>query len=279
MKHTNKLLVAVLLIMCTSGVLFSQEKKTEVELSLSLNLNFGCYKESTFSNISQSILAPRFQLDSKFYTKNFLHIITADYFFCRPDSAMTRTTVIYKTYDPVTGASYYEPYNSNLSFHRIRLQYDLGYRLLKNDKMDFYIGGNFACNAYLQFENYPSITGLVSLGTSAAFRYKFNERHSLFLTSSIPLLGYGVRPSYAGCDAQLMKYAEEDFMKILTLGNFMSIHNYQALYFNLEYKYKVAKHFSAGVGFEFEYSRIAVPMERPLFFVDGCIKAAATVTF
>ena len=279
MKHTNKILAAALLMMCASGVLFSQEKKKQAELSLAMNLNFGCYKETTFANISHSLLAPRFQLDSKIYSGNFLHIITADYFFCRPDSAMTRTTVLYKTYDPISGTSYYEPYDSSLFFHRIRLQYDMGYSVLKNEKMNFYVGGNFACNAYLQFENYPSITGLISLGTSAAFKYQLNEHHSIFLTSSIPLLGYGVRPSYAGCDAQLMKYAEEDFMKILTLGNFISLHNYQSLYFDFEYKYKIAKHFSAGLGFEFEYSRIAVPQERPLYFVDGSINIAATVTF
>lgn len=279
MKHTNKLLVAILLMMCASGFLFSQEKKTQVELSLSINLNFGCYKETTFSNISQALFSPRLQLDTKIYSGNFLHIITADYFFCKPDSAMTRTTVLYNTYDPVSGTSNYESYNSNLSFHRIRLQYDMGYSVIKNEKMNFYVGGNFACNAYIQFENYPSITGLFSLGTAAAFNYKINERNSILLTGSIPLFGYGVRPSYAGCDAQLMKYAEENFMKIFTLGNFLSLHNYQSLNLNIEYKYQIAKHFLAGVGLEFEYSRIAVPMERPLYYVDGCLKATATFKF
>ena len=279
MKRTNKLLAVVMLIMCASGFLYSQEKKTHVDLSFSVNLNFGSYKETSFSNISQSVLAPRFQIDTKIYSGDFLHIITADYFFCRPDSAMTRTTVIYRNYDPITGEPYYEASNSSLSFHRIRLQYDLGYNVLKNEKYTFYVGGNFACNAYLQFENYPSITGLLSIGPSAAFKYNFNERHSISVTSSMPLIGFGVRPSYAGCDALLMKYAEEDFLKILSLGDFLSLHNYQALYFDIDYKFKLAKHYSAGLGFGFEYSRIAVPKERPLYYVDGCLKATATINF
>ena len=206
-------------------------------------------------------------------------MITADYFFCQPDSAMSNTTVIYRTYDPVTGESYYDESDSRLAFHRIRLQYDLGYNVLENDKYTFYVGGNFACNAYLQFENYPSITGLLSIGPITAFRYNFNERHSILTSASMPFLGYGVRPSYAGCDALLMKYAEEDFIKILTLGNFLSLHNYQALYFDIDYKFKLAKYFSAGLGFGFEYSRIAVPKERPLYYVDGCLKATATINF
>ena len=245
MKRTIRFLAVVMLTMCASGFLFAneKEKKTHVDLAFSVNFNFGCYKETTFSNISQSILSPRFQIDTKIYSGDFLHIITADYFFCRPDSAMTRTTVIYRNYDPLTGEPYYESSNSNLSFHRIRLQYDLGYDVLKNEKYSFYVGGNFACNAYLQFEN------------------------------------YGVRPSFAGCDALLMKYAEEDFIKILTLGNFLSLHNYQALYFDIDYKFKVAKYFSTGAGFGFEYSRIAIPQERPLYFVNGCLKASATINF
>ena len=138
MKRTIKLLAVLMLAMCTSGFLFAKEKKTYVDLSFSVNLNFGCYKETTFSNISQSLLAPRFQIDTKIYSKNFLHMITADYFFCKPDSAMTRTTVIYRNYDPLTGEPYYETSNSSLSFHRIRLQYDLGYKVLSNEKYSFY---------------------------------------------------------------------------------------------------------------------------------------------
>ena len=281
MKRTIRLFAVVMLTMCASGFLFAneKEKKTHVDLSFSINLNLGCYKESTFSNISQSLLAPRFQIDTKIYSGNFLHIITADYFFCKPDSAMTRTTVIYRNYDPITGVPYYETSNSSLSFHRIRLQYDMGYKVLQNKKYSFYVGGNFACNAYLQFENYPSITGLLSIGPSTAFKYNFNDRHSILISGSMPLFGYGVRPSYAGCDALLMKYAEEDFLKILSLGNFLSLHNYQALYFDVDYKFKVAKHFSAGLGFGFEYSRIAVPQERPLYFVDSCLKATAKINF
>ena len=279
MKRTIKLFTVLMLTMWASSFLFSQEKKIHVDLSFSINLNFGCYKESTFSNISQSILSPRFQIDTKIYSGNFLHIITADYFFCKPDSAMTNTTVIYRNYDPLTGESYYEEYDSNLSFHRIRLQYDLGYNVLRNEKYSFYVGGNLACNAYLQFENYPSITGLLSIGSSATFKYNFNERHSILLSTSTPLFGYGVRPSFAGCDALLMKYAEEDFIKILTLGKFLSLHNYQALYFDLDYKFKIAKYFSAGLGFGFEYSRIALPKERPLYYVDSCLKATATINF
>ena len=93
------------------------------------------------------------------------------------------------------------------------------------------------------------------------------------------MLGYGVRPSYAGCDAKLMKYAEENFSKILTLGSFLSIHNYQSVLLNVEYKLKASELFSTGLGFDFEYARIAVPKEKPLYYVNGNLKTFVTFSF
>ena len=275
----KKLLSVIIGLFILSLSIFAEEKKTQVEISLSINWTFGCYKETSFANISQKILAPRFQLDSKIYSGNMLHIITADYYFCHPKSAMTNTAVVYKNYDPVSGESYYEAFQSNLAFHRIRLQYDAASDVLKNEKYDLFVGGNFSCNAYLQFENYPSITGIISIGPTTVFKYNIDERNSFMVTGSMPWFGYGVRPPYAGCDAQLMKYAEENFMKILTMGKFLSFHNYQNICLGFDYKLKASKHFSTGLGFGFEYSRIAVPKERPLYYLDGNFKAMAIFNF
>ena len=276
---SKKIFAVMFGLLLLSFSFFADEKKTQVELSFSINWTIGCYKETSFANISQSILSPRFQLESKIFTENMLHKITADYYFCHPKSAMTDTAVVYKNFDPITGESYYEGFQSNLAFHRIRLQYDAAYDVLKNGKYDLYVGGNFACNAYLQFENYPSITGIISIGPASVFNYKIDDRNSIMLSGSMPLLGYGVRPPFAGCDAQLMKYAEEDFLKILTLGKFLSLHNYQSLNIGLDYKLKATKYFSTGLGFSFEYSRIAVPEERPLYYLDGSLKTTASINF
>ena len=275
----KKIVVVIIELALIFFSIFADEKKTKVELSFSVNWTFGCYKETTFSNISQSILSPRFQLESKIFTENLMHKITADYYFCRPKSAMSTTSVVYKNYDPVSGETYYEGFKSNLAFHRIRLQYDAAYDVLKNEKYDLYVGGNFSCNAYLQFENYPSITGVISIGPASAFNYKINDRNSFMVTGSMPFFGYGIRPPFAGCDAQLMKYAEEDFLKILTLGKFLSLHNYQSLLLGIDYKLKATQNFSTGLGFSFEYSRIAVPKERPLYYLDGSFKTMAAINF
>ena len=275
----KKFFAVIIGLVLISFSIFADEKKTQVEFSFSINWTFGCYKETTFANISQSILSPRFQLESKIFTENMLHKITADYYFCNPKSVMTTTSVVYKNYDPISGETYYEGFKSNLAFHRIRLQYDAAYDVLKNGNYDFYVGGNISCNAYLQFENYPSITGIISIGPASVFNYRINERNSIMLSGSMPLFGYGIRPPFAGCDAQLMKYAEEDFLKILTLGKFLSLHNYQSITFGFDYKLKATQNFSTGLGLGFEYSRIAVPEERPLYYLDGSFKTMVSINF
>ncbi len=275
----RKFFAVIIGLVLISFSIFADEKKTQVELSFSINWTFGCYKETTFANISQSVLSPRFQLESKIFSENMLHKIAVDYYFCHPKSAMSTTSVVYKNYDPLSGETYYEGFKSNLAFHRIRLQYDAAYDVLKNGNYDFYVGGNFSCNAYLQFENYPSITGIISIGPTSVFNYKINERNSIMLSGSMPLFGYGIRPPFAGCDAQLMKYAEENFMKILTLGKFLSLHNYQSINLGFDYKLKATQNFSTGLGLSFEYSRIAVPKERPLYYLDGSFKTMASINF
>ena len=271
--------LAALCIFVFKHPLFGEQNRTSVEVAFRIDWTFGCYQETTFSNISQSLMSPRFQLETSILHDNFMHKITLDYFYGKPQSAMTDTAVVYKKFDPISGETYYEAFQSKLQFHRIRAQYDLLYGMPENGKLKFYAGGSISTNVYMQFENYPSITGIVSIGPSAALDYKIDSQNSVLLSCGIPLLGYGVRPSYAGCDAKLMKYAEEDFFKVLTLGNFLSLHNYQSVFLNAEYKVQVAKNFAIGLGAGFEYSRIAVPKEKPLYFINGNFSTMAVVSF
>ena len=275
----KRIIIFALTILLFLPAAFGEQKKTSVDVAFSIDWTFGCYKETTFSSISQSLLSPRFQLETTIRSNDFMHKITLDYFYAKPTSAMTTTAVTYRNFDPITGESYYESFESRLQFHRIRVQYDLLYGVKQMGKSTFYVGGNLSSNVYMQFENYPSITGIVSLGPSGGFDYQINEQNKVSVACALPLFGYGVRPSYAGCDARLMKYAEENFMKILTLGNFLSLHNYQAILLNADYNIQVTKNFALGVGGNFEYSRITVPKERPLYYLNGSFNTNATMSF
>jgi len=271
--------VSCLLFLFSFAFYAESNDKKSIEIKFALGWSFGCYKETTFANISQSILSPRYQLETKIKSSSFLHTINADYFVCNPESAMTKTAVVYKSYDPVSGENYYKAFQSNLTFHKIKCQYDLNYQFIEDNKFDFYAGSSFLCNAFLQFEQYPSISGLFSLALSSMMTYRKDERNLFSFNLALPLCGYGVRPPYAGCDARLMKYAEEDFLKILTLGSFLSLHNYQSILLNCEYKVRSSKHFSTGLGCDFEYARIAEPKERPLYYVNANVKTFVIVHF
>ncbi len=73
-------LMAFLSSATISAATIPTEQKSSVELSFSISWTFGCYKETTFANISQDFLSPRIQFDTKIYSGNFMHKITLDYF-------------------------------------------------------------------------------------------------------------------------------------------------------------------------------------------------------
>ena len=259
-------------------VFCNEFSKPEFTVGINLGFNLGAYKESTCSVVNQGIAAPKIGLDFGIKSNNFQNIIHLDYAFIKPISNQTKQKLIYKEYDPVSGEPYITECVSFLAMHRINLSYDLQY-LIKNSECQLYAGGSFQANAYLQFENYPSITGLLSFGPSVSGNYKLGSRSGINFYGSIPLLGFGVRPPFAGADALFMKYAEEEPLKILTLGNFLSLHNYQALFARVEYLYQINSWCVLNTGLDFEYSRVAVPAERPLFYCTGDIKAGIQFLF
>ena len=67
-------------------------------------------------------------------------------------------------------------------YNKISLDKKLNWtsNFIKNESFSLYAGGSFLCNVFLQFEHYPSITGLVS---SVAFMLLFS-----FLVKKFPKL-------------------------------------------------------------------------------------------
>lgn len=270
--------IIIFLIIFGFEAFCKESSKPEFTFGINLGLDLGAYKESTYSVVTQGIVAPKIGLDFGIKSNDFLNIIHMDYAFINPISNQTKQKLIYKEYDPVSGEPYITECVSSLNMHRINLSYDLQY-LFKDSEWELYAGGSFQANAYLQFENYPSITGILSFGPSISGTYKFDSRSGIQFYGSIPLLGFGVRPPFAGADALFMKYAEEEPLKILTLGNFLSLHNYQALFAKAEYFYQINSRFVFNAGLDFEYSRVAVPSERPLFYCTADIKAGTQFHF
>lgn len=271
--------IFIILVLFLSFNCFSNDKP-EFTISADIGWNIGLYKETTFSCVTQKLFSPKFGLDFGIESKNFLHKITMSYDFCRPSSKQTESALVYKEFDPETGNSYYTGCYSSLSFQRINATYDFLYKFpSKTKRFDFQLGGNFQANAYLQFENYPSITGILSLGPSAKCDFKIDENNRLSFYFDSVILGYGIRPPYAGCDALLMKYAEENFLKILTLGDFLSLHNYQTVKLALNYHHKISGLVSFDSRIDFEYARIDAPKDKPLYHLSSSLNTGITFQF
>lgn len=273
----RKLISIVVLFLSFSS--FAKDKNN-FSIEADIGWNIGLYKEMTFSCVTQQLLSPKIGLGFYIENEDFFHKISMNYNSCRPASKQTQTALVYKEFDPISGESYYTGCYSQLFFHRINLTYDCLYKLPSNsDKFSFQVGGNFQANAYLQFENYPSITGLLSIGPAIKSEYKLNETNKFTLFFETELLGYGVRPPYAGCDALLMKYAEENFLKVLTLGDFLSLHNYQTVNLGLSYEHSINKLISLDSRLDFEYTRVAVPLDKPLYYLSSSFNTGITFKF
>lgn len=271
--------ILCLLLICFSILSYSQEKPN-ISISADLGWNIGAYRETTFSGVTQKLFSPKVGLIFDIESQLFLHKITFNYDSCRPSSNQTETALVYKEFDPLTGESYYTGCYSFLSFHRINATYDCYYKMpVNSSKVEFELGGNFQANAYLQFENYPSITGILSIGPSAKCNFNFDDNNKVFLLLRSSVLGYGIRPPYAGCDALLMKYAEENFLKILTLGDFLSLHNYQTICMEVGYEHKITELVGFNTKIDCEYSRIAAPKEKPLYFVSSSLNTGIVFKF
>jgi len=249
------------------------------EISISVGWNIGSYKETTYAPIIQNISEPRFHIGALFRRNNFLHTIKLDYMMAKPGSVLNETAVIYQEFNPVSGKPYYTPVITPCYAHRASIEYSLLYSLSTKPDARFSIGGAFRTDAYIQLSNYPSVTGIFSLGPSFHQSLRLSSRDVFEFQGGIPVIGWAVRPSYAGADALLMKYAEESPLKILTLGKLVSVHNYQAVFGSVDYKHSVNDLITLKLGSDIEYSRMAVPEGRPRYDLSLHLRSGILFAF
>jgi hypothetical protein len=191
------------------------------------------------------------------------------------ETAGPAKAVLAQDYDPQKGEAYYWAYLPQYLALRAYLEYALDYRLWGSQTFPGFLGGAFRADTYLQFAHYPSITVLASLGIHAAQKWIINGENVLTLSAGFPLFGYAVRPAYAGADEALVKYSSESPMKIITLGRFVSLHNYWAFFGDLKYQHKVNGLIKLYTGLGFEVSRINFPRPR----IDALSRLSSGIAF
>ena len=257
----KKILFVLTAFLLFNVIQVSAETVKPFRVGASLGYSFTGYREETYSDVNRYLNTLTYIIDGNIEKGSFLHSFNIG-FFMGNSYIDAPETVLMEDYDPVKGEAFYVANQPQYLAIRGYLEYALDYRLWGNNTFPGYLGGAFRGDTYLQFANYPSITGLVSLNLHVTQKWIMNSENILLFSASFPVFGYAVRPPYAGADAAIIKYASEQPMKTLTMGELISLHNYWAIFGDIKYQHKVNSLLSLYSGLGFELSRINFPRPR-----------------
>lgn len=275
-KQRLLIMVMILFAVFRAAAQSSEPKdRNNYRIGAALGYSFSGYREETYAPINRFLNTLTYNIYGNIEDGKFLHSLNLSFFMGNAEITGGETPVLMQSYDPQKGEAYYTAMLIDFLDIRAYLEYSLDYQLWGNDVFPGYLGGAFRADAYLQFAQYPSITGLVSLDLHAAQKWIINSENELTLSVGFPLFGYAVRPAYAGADHALITYSAEDPLKIITLGSITSLHNYWAFFGNLKYHHRINSLLLLSSGIYFEISRINFPRPR----IDSILQLNTGITF
>jgi hypothetical protein len=225
-------------------------------IGVGLGYSFTGYKDEVETSINRYLNTVTYSIDGNIEKKNFFHSFNIRFFMGNPKMAAP-----YKGYRQKEFIS-----------ARGNVDYSLDYRLWGNQTFPGYLGGAFRTVVYLSGfsgtsstdNNFSPPTGaaLFSLDLHLSQKWNINDKYTILFSAGYPIFGYGIRPAYAGFDELWMKYLYESPLKIITLGEIISFHNYWAVYGDLICQNKITTLLSSYAGLGFELSRINFPLPR-----------------
>jgi hypothetical protein len=278
-KFSKKYLFAIILILCAIASAAAQstesEQKKHFRIGAGFGYSFAGYREDTYTPVNRYLNTLTFIIDGNIEKDKFFHTLNMHFFM--GDAAMSggEKPILQQSFDPETGESTYTAQFPQYLFIRGGLEYALDYRLWGNDEFPGYLGAAFRADAYVQIANYPNVTGSFSLALHASQKWIINAENKLTLSLSLPFFGYAVRPAYAGADQQLIQYAAENPLKVITLGKITSLHNYWAVFGDIKYQHTINSLLSLYSGLYFELSRFNVPKPR----IDAIFRLNTGIAF
>jgi len=154
-----------------------------------------------------------------------------------------------------TSDDYYRVYQRGAGFVRVNLENSISYRMWGTDTFPGYFGGALRGDIYfvhLIQTYYYNFTVMVSLNAHVTQKWIISDNSELVFSVSLPFLGYAVRPPYYG-----LFYSSFDIENGIT-----SFHNYQAVFADSKYYFKINTRFSVCSGFGFDFSHINFPQAR-----------------
>lgn len=238
-------------------------KRAPFRLGVQAGYSIAGYREETYSLLNMKTDGGWWQIDGNFITGQIRNRFLVHFCLGYPRGSGGQSFAnVNQNMDPVTGDLYYSAYSMEFLSIRAGLEYGLTWPLIQKGNFTTRLGGAFRGDLFMQLAHYPSITGSLSIGPSFIQQWTPLDHVRMEFSAWVPLLGWAVRPAWAGADGALLQYAEEDPLAIITLGHITSLHNNQALFMELIYHHRLYTRIELNAGIRMELSRYAEPRPR-----------------
>jgi len=267
MKCIKKTAIAAVSGICLLSVVqntgYADEKKAwNGDVSFSVGLNEGGYNELSYSDCAQYVSAVSWNLQADITKGLFLHKLKLLFYYNKPESVLSDTAVLNQDYDALAGKMYYVTSTTTVQAYRGAVEYGCFYTLWGGTSFPGSVGGVIRSDAFIQLAHYPVVTAAVSFCPAVIQSWVPDEENRISCTLSFPIIGWALRPPYAGADGLMIEYAESRPLKILGMGGFTSLHNYQCINFAVDWTHRVNPWLAVRAGTDFYMSRFTEPEER-----------------
>lgn len=233
------------------------EKETPFRIGTCLGYSFAGYREETDMPLNRYANSFIFILDGNIQKGNFLYSFNSIFL-------LGKTMAIEMNSDQL----YFSYYQKEANFLMASFENSLDYRLWGSGAFPGYLGGAIRLDAsliHLQETFYYSLTAVLSLNVHVTQKWIINENNSFIFSASVPVFGFAVRPPYYG-----LLYSPLDLSM-----DFVSIHNYWALFCDAKYQYRFNKLLSLYANLGIELSHIDFPQPRK----NALINLSAGISF
>ncbi len=206
-------------------------------LTLTIGLNQGYFKDQNFSPLNYRSVGPRFGL------------------------TYSRNTAAGHQWSTELGVSLNTLKNSvNFPSDPDRYQIDIAFGYLRavasnTNERQLHLGGKYRSYVDITlFDDAEAITffALHGLEVAGAGAWKTGERHRFKASASLPVIGLLSRPPYTGWDKFIAENSE-NILKIITRGNWLTIGSFTGLRAGLGWEYQLSDRFSMEAHYSLAY--------------------------
>lgn len=143
---------------------------------------------------------------------------------------------------------------------------NIGITYLKNmaaekKAINFYVGGTYNLKVlYLDwyYQDAFSYISTNGLSISAAVSSQLASKHAIESTVSIPVVQLLSRPPYNGIDEYIIEN-QDDPLNIILNGKLASFKQYQAVNWNVNYRYEISDYLEWKVAYTLDFQKVADP--------------------